>query len=166
MNPVWSGTDVRKRLISQTWPSPAFPAQDWLNVDLLASVEVTSEEAGYPVESALLRGERRGWRAGKGGTQIIRITFDEPQKLKRIRLVFEEVESPRTQEFVLRWSSHTEHSFREIVRQQWSFSQPDAVRETEDYAVEIPGVRTLELVIVPDINGGTAYASLRNLRLA
>ena len=157
---------MRKRLISQPWPSPLFPAQDWLNLDLLASVEVTSEEAGYPVESALWWGEERGWRAGNGGTQIIRIIFDEPQKLKRIRLVFEEVESPRTQEFVLRWSSDTEHCFREIVRQQWSFSRPDGVRETEDYAVEIPGARTLELVIVPDINGGMAHASLRNLRLA
>jgi hypothetical protein len=157
---------VRKRLISQTGPSPAFPAQDWLNVDRLASVEVTSEEAGYPIESALLRGERRGWRAGSGGTQIIRIIFDQPQKLKRIQLIFEDAESTRTQEFVLRWSSDTEPSFREIVRQQWNFSQPNAARETEDYAVEIPGVRTLELVIVPDIKGGTARASLRDLRLA
>jgi len=157
---------VRKRLISQTWPGPAFPAQDWLNVDRLASVEVTSEEPGYPIESALLREERRGWRASSGGTQIIRIIFDEPQKLKRIQLIFEDAESTRTQEFVLRWSSDTEPSFREIVRQQWNFSQPSAVRETEDYAVEISGVRTLELAIVPDIKGGTARASLRNLRLA
>ena len=135
-------------------------------MDRLASVEVTSEEAGYPIESALLREGRRGWRAGSGGTQIIRIIFDEPQKLKRIQLIFEDAESTRTQEFVLRWSSDTEPSFREIVRQQWNFSQPNAVRETEDYAVEISGVRTLELAIVPDIKGGTARASLRNLRLA
>ena len=135
-------------------------------MDRLASVEVTSEEAGYPIESALLREGRRGWRAGSGGTQIIRIIFDEPQKLKRIQLIFEDAESTRTQEFILRWSSDTEPSFREIVRQQWNFSQPSAVRETEDYAVEISGVRTLELVIVPDIKGGTARASLRNLRLA
>jgi len=69
-------------------------------------------------------------------------------------------------EFVLRWSADTEHSFREIVRQQWNFSPPNAVRETEDYAAEIPGVKMLELVIVPDISGGAARASLRNLRLA
>lgn len=135
-------------------------------MDRLASVEVTSEQADYPIESALLQGERRGWRASSGGTQIIRLIFDEPQKLKRIRLVFEDAESTRTQEFVLRWSSDTEHSFREIVRQQWNFSQPNAVRETEDYTVEIPGVRTLELVIVPDIKGGAVRASLSNLRLA
>jgi hypothetical protein len=156
---------VRKRLISQTLPSPGLPAQEWLDVDRIASVEVTSEENGYPIESALLRGEKHGWRAASAGTQVIRLIFDEPQKLKRIRLVFE-AESTRTQEFVLRWSSDIERSFREIVRQQWNFSQPDAVRETEDYAVRIPGVKTLELVIVPDIKGGEVRASLKNLRLA
>jgi hypothetical protein len=157
---------MRKRLISRIWPSPGFPSQDWLNLDRLASVEVTSEEADYPIESALLRGEKRGWRAGSDGTQIIRLIFDAPQELRHIRLVFEDTENARTQEFVLRWSADTEHCFREIVRQQWNFSQPNAVKETEDYAVEIPGVRTLELVIVPDINNGAARASLRNLRLA
>jgi hypothetical protein len=157
---------MRKRLISQTLPSPRLSSQAWLDVDRAASVEVTSEESGYPIESALLRGEKQGWRAATAGTQVIRLIFDEPQKLRRIWLVFEDTENTRTQEFVLGWSADTEHSFREIVRQQWNFSPPDAVRETEDYAVEIPGVKTLELVIVPDIKGGSARASLRNLRLA
>jgi hypothetical protein len=157
---------MRKRLISQTLPSPGFTAQDWLNVDRLASVEVTSEADGYPIESALLKDEKRGWRAANVGSQTIRLIFDEPQKIKRIWLVFEDAENTRTQEFVLRWSADAEHSFREIVRQQWNFSPPDAIRETEDYLVEIPGVKALELVIVPDIAGGAARASLRNLRLA
>jgi hypothetical protein len=157
---------VRKRLISQTLASPGFTTEDWLNVDRLASVEVTSEEDGYPIESALLMGEKRGWRAANVGTQIMRLIFDEPQKIKRIWLVFEDAENTRTQEFVLRWSADTGHSFREIVRQQWNFSPPNAVRETEDYAVEIPGVKALELMIVPDIRSGAARASLRNLRLA
>ncbi len=161
-----SKIEVRKRLISQTLPSPGLSAQGWLNVDRLASVEVTSEENGSPIESALLRDEKPGWRAANPGTQVIRLIFDEPQKLRRIRLVFEDTENTRTQEFVLRWSADAEHSFREIVRQQWNFSQPNGVRETEDYAVEIPGVKMLELVIVPDISGGAARASLRNLRLA
>jgi hypothetical protein len=147
-------------------PSPGLSAQEWLNVGRLASVEVTSEEDGYPIESALLRGEKRGWRAADVGTQIIRLIFDEPQKIKRIWLVFEDAENTRTQEFVLRWSADPEHSFREIVRQQWNFSPLGAVQETEDYAVEIPGVKALELLIVPDIKGGAARASLRNLRLA
>ena len=42
--------------------------------------------------------------------------------LKRIALVFEENDTRRTQEFVLRWSADGGQSFREIVRQQWNFS--------------------------------------------
>ncbi len=156
---------MRKRLISQTPPSPGLSDDDWLKVDRLASVEVTSEENSYPIESALL-GEKQGWRAANPGTQVIRLVFDEPQRLRRIWLVFEDTENIRTQEFVLRWSADNEHSFREIVRQQWNFSQPNAVRETEDYAVEIPGIKMLELVIVPDISAGAARASLQNFRLA
>jgi hypothetical protein len=71
----------------------------------------------------------------------------------------------RTQEFVLRWSPDGGRSFREIVRQQWNFSQPDAVREIEDYAVELSGV-SIELMILPDKSGGKARASLANLRIA
>jgi hypothetical protein len=33
------------------------PNEDWLDLDSLAVVEVTSEEKGYPVESALISGE-------------------------------------------------------------------------------------------------------------
>jgi hypothetical protein len=58
------------------------------------------------------------------------------------------------------------HSFREIVRQQWNFSPPGTVRETEDYAVELPDVTVLELRILPDQSGGKACASLASFRLA
>jgi hypothetical protein len=157
---------MRKRLISQAVPSPGLSDQVWLNVERVASLEVTSEEEGHPVESVLRGDEKRGWRAASAGTQTIRLIFDEPQKFTRIWLAFEDMQNTRTQEFVLRWCPDTGGSFREIVRQQWNFSQPSAVRETEDYAVELRGVKMLELVIVPDIKGGAARASLRDLRLA
>jgi hypothetical protein len=41
-------------------------------------------------------------------------------------------DATRTQEFVLRWSRDTGHSFREIVRQQWNFSPSGGTREVED----------------------------------
>jgi len=158
---------MRKRRISTT-PSAAPPAgQTWLDVDRAALVEVTSEEDGYPIESALLGAENRGWRATNPGRQTIRLIFDEPQKLRRIVLVFEDSENTRTQEFVLRWSPDAGNSsFREIVRQQWNFSSPRSVREIEDYAVELSAVTVLELIIVPDMSGGTARASLASLRLS
>jgi hypothetical protein len=157
---------MRKRQISPTPPGVAPSGQAWLDVDRTAIVEVTSEENGYPIESALLGVEERGWRAANSGTQTIRLIFDEPQKLRRIWLVFEESENTRTQEFVLRWSPDSGNSFREIVRQQWNFSSPDSVREIEDYAVELSGVTILELIIVPDQGGGATRASLASLRLA
>jgi hypothetical protein len=135
-------------------------------VDRAALVEVTSEEKGYPIESALLAEEKRGWRAANPGTQTIRLIFDEPQKLRRIWLVFEDTENRRTQEFVLRWSPDSGRSFREIVRQQWNFSPPGSVREIEDYTVELSAVTILELIVVPDKSGGEARASLLSLRLA
>jgi hypothetical protein len=68
---------------------------------------------------------------------IGRLLFDQPLKVKRISLVFEETENARTQEFVLRWSSDLGRSFREIVRQQWNFSPPGTAREVEDYLVDL-----------------------------
>jgi hypothetical protein len=157
---------MRKRKISPAPLSIAPSGQAWLDVERRALVEVTSEENGYPIESALLEAEDRGWRAADPRTQTIRLIFDEPQDLRRIWLVFEDNENTRTQEFVLRWSPDGGHSFREIVRQQWNFSPPDSVRETEDYAVELSDVTILELIIVPDKSGGAARASLASLRLA
>jgi hypothetical protein len=157
---------MRKRQISPTPPRVSPSGQTWLDVEHTALVEVTSEENGFPIESALLGGENQGWRAANPGTQTIRLVFDEPQNLRRIWLVFEDSENVRTQEFVLRWSPDSGNSFREIVRQQWNFSPPDSVREVEDYAVELSAVTALELIIVPDKSDGAARASLATLRLA
>ena len=148
-------------------PQDAPPLDEkWLDLDGVAVVEVTSEEEEYPVESALVSGEMRGWRAADSGTQTIRLIFDEPQRLKLIALVFEETEIERTQEFVLRWSPDGGRSFRQIVRQQWNFSPPNAIREVEEYPVDLSGVTVLELVLVPDISRGAARASLKSLRLS
>src|SRR5438132_4937710 len=155
---------MRKRLIT-TIPQDAPPRDEgWLDLDGAAVVEVTSEEKDYGIDSALVSGETQGWRAASPGTQTIRLLFDQPQRLRRISLVFEETEAERTQEFVLRWSPDGGRSFREIVRQQWNFSPPKTIREVEEYRVEISDVTVLELVIVPDISRGTPRASLKSLR--
>jgi hypothetical protein len=157
---------MRKRLITPKPQDAPSPNEDWLDVESAAVVEVTSEEKGYPVESALVSGETEGWRAVDSSTQTIRLVFDVPQRITHIWLVFEETEAERTQEFVLRWSGDG-RSFREIVRQQWNFSPPETTREIEDYQVELSDVTVLELVIVPDKSRGeAARASLKTLRLA
>jgi hypothetical protein len=156
---------VRKSLIAPISQTDPVSDQVWLDMDRVASVEVTSEQPGYPIESAL-RGESRGWRAANPGTQLVRMIFDRPQTLRRIWLVFEESENARTQEFVLRWSRGQESSFREIVRQPWNFSPGGSVRENEDYTVHLSEVGILELIIVPDKSGSDVRASLRSFRVA
>lgn len=157
---------MRKRIIHQG-PQDVSPAnQQWLNVETLAQVEVTSEDAAHPIESALIPGAGSGWRAGQPGQQTVRLLFDVPQRIRRLHLVFQEDDHERTHQFVLRWSSDGGQSYREIVRQQYNFSPPGATSECEDYTVDLDGVTALELSIVPDISGGSARASLEQLRIA
>ena len=153
---------MRKRHITPTGQVAPSDRDHRLDLSTAALVEVTSEEKDYPIESALI-GEPKGWRAAEPGTHTIRLIFDRPQKLKRISLVFEETKISRTQEFVLRWSAEREGGLREIVRQQWNFSPPHTITETEEYRVDLSEVTVLEMTITPDIAGGLARASLNSL---
>jgi hypothetical protein len=154
---------VRKRLLIPT-PQGIRPHDEgWLDLDRAASVEVTSEENEF---GSNLRWSQEKCGAGVlplRGAQTTRLIFDQPQKLTRISLVFEETATARTQEFVLRWSAVGGHSFREIVRQQWNFSPPS---EIEEYHVQLSDVSVLELFIVPDISRGAVCASLKSLRVS
>jgi hypothetical protein len=151
--PRLAGTDAEQRA--------------WLDIASLAQAELTSEDPAYPIEAALLQGDREsGWRATGTGEQTIRLLFDVPLRLRHIRLLFRETETQRTQEFVLRWRSGTAGEWRDIVRQQYTFSPPHTSEELEDYGVELDALSGLELSIVPDIGGGPARASLAQLRLA
>jgi hypothetical protein len=157
---------MRKRIIGPDPGEVAAAEPGWLDLEHLAQVEITSEEVGYSIESALLPGRSSGWQAAQPGEQTIRLRFDAPLKIKLIRLVFHEDGQERTQEFVLRWSPDGGQSYQEIVRQQYNFSPPAAARELEDYEVNLDGVTALELRIVPDISGGRTRATLAQLRLA
>ena len=157
---------MRKRIVGRAQQEAVLADQDWLNVERLADVEVTSEDPRYPIEAALLPGRGSGWRAAEPGRQTMRLLFTSPQRLRRIWLVFAESTIERTQEYVLRWSSDGGQSFHEIVRQQWNFSPQGATRETEDHRVELSDVAILELSIIPDTSGNFAFASLVQLRIA
>ena len=157
---------MRKRIINQNLQNASPVDQSWLDLQRLAQVELTSEEATHPIEAALLPSVGLGWRAAQAGEQTIRLLFDELQQVRRIQLLFHEDQQARTQEFVLRWSPDAGQSYREIVRQQYNFSPPGMTREFEDYTVDLVGVTALELRIVPDISGGNARATLAQLRIA
>jgi hypothetical protein len=157
---------MRKQFISSNRPTATRPEPEWLEIDKLGVVEVTSEDPSHPLESALVKAQPGGWVAAEPGEQIIRIRFDYPQTVMRIFLVFEESEYACTQEFVLRWLPNTGGPYREIVRQQWNFSPPGTIIEREDYQVELPNLTVLELCLIPDKSGGPRRASLALWRVA
>lgn len=157
---------MRKRIITPAQQEIVDSDQEWLNIERIVEVEITSEDTAHPIEFALLPGQLSGWRATEAGKQTIRLLFTHPQRLRRIYLNFMEPHAERTQEYVLRWSPDGGQSFHEIVRQQWNFSPQGETSETEDHHVDLPAVTVLELSIIPDINGGRAIASLEQLRLA
>jgi hypothetical protein len=158
---------MRKQVINADIINPRPDSQgEWLAIEEIARVEVTSEDPNSPIEAALAAGGGRGWRASTSGTQTIRIVFDNPTTLHRIRLEFSEPRIERTQEFALGWSADVNGPLREIVRQQWNFSPRGSTREIESYEVNLPQVMVLELLITPDIGSFDASASLDTWRVA
>lgn len=151
---------MRKRLIDQR----AGAAGDWLEIERLAQVEISSEDPARPIDFALT-GQGDGWQAAESGAQVVRIIFDEPRELRLIELKFDEFHTARTQEFLIRWSPDGGRSYGDLVRQQFTFSPPGTTSETERFTVNLHGVTAIELTIVPDIDRRPVKASLRSLRM-
>ena len=141
----------------------------WLDLEKLATVEITSEDPLFPIEQALNGAETGGWRASCRGPQFIRLNFDGPTPIHRILLHVVDREAERSQEF----SIHTKDGdgqMHEVVRQQFTFSPRGSTEETEDFSVNLPSVTSLELRIDPDRAHDPAhsqnFAVLQSLRLA
>ena len=156
---------VFKSIITPAGQDQPAEADEWTDLGRVVRVEVTSEEPDHPIEGALLPGRGTGWRASRPGPQTIRLVFDGPRHVRRVRLRFAADAVSRTQEFVLRWAGAASAP-REVVRQQWNFAPGGSGEEVEDYRVDLPGAFELEPVVTPDIAGGESPASLAELRVA
>jgi hypothetical protein len=159
---------MRKSILASTGVAADSSHADWLDLEKIAQVEISSEDASLPIEHALGKAATTGWRAAGTGPQVIRLKFDTPQPIRRIHLHFVDQAAERSQEFAVFAGSGAE--LREVVRQQWSFSPHGSTEEIEDYNVTLDGVTTLELRIDPDRSHDPKqsqnYASLQSLRLA
>lgn len=157
---------MRKSIVSLPKASTASPSSDGgLDLEQIASVEISSEDPQHPFENALQGGKAGGWRAADPGPQVIRLNFDHPQSIRRIRLEFREERRERSQEFAVFASSAT-HQKREVVRQQWTFSPGGSATEVEDYAVDLADVLSLELDIDPGRHDKLAIATLESIAIA
>lgn len=141
------------------------PEPAWLALEETAEVEITSEDPEFPIEGALIPGHDRGWRAKAPGKQTIRLRFGLPRAIRRVRVMIEEHEIARTQQFTIRASAVPGGPWHELVRQQFTFSPQGATVEREDFQFDLPQAAGLEIEIQPNISGGDAHASLRELRI-
>ncbi len=156
---------MRKTIISPTVIPEGESEVACFDVASMARVEVSSECPDHPIEAALVDGYESGWRAATSGEQTIRLIFDSPVTVNNILLVIDELDQPRTQEFVFSWKKYGDDSVREIVRQQFNFTPPNTTHQIEKYQVNLDSLESLELKINPDINRIDACAKLTKLSL-
>ena len=159
---------MRKTVGAGVEPQQMTGVGDWLDLEHLARVEVSSEDELFPIENALVSRLTTGWRASTTGSQVIRLLFDAPVAVRRIKFHIIERAAERSQEFALYAGPHLD-AMREVVRQQFTFAPAGSTEEIEEYTVSLDAVGVLELRIDPDRVNGTAasvnYASLASLQL-
>jgi len=156
---------MRKTHVAPQVPTePRPPLDAWLDLEHLASLEISSEDPAHPFEDALRGEETEGWHSADPGPQTILLKFDQPRSLRRIRLEFRESRVERSQEFAV--SVVTGGQKRQVVRQQFTFSPGGATTEVEDYTVSLPEVSALQLTIDPGRHDQHAYASLQSIAMA
>jgi hypothetical protein len=155
---------MRKTALSPSSPEARPSLDTWLDLEHLASLEISSEDPAHPFEDALRSGETEGWKAADPGPQTIRLSFDQPRAIRRIRLEFRESHVERSQELSL--AAVSSQQKREIVRQQWTFSPTGSTVEVEDYTVNLPDVSLIELSIDPGRHDKQVYASLQSIAIA
>jgi hypothetical protein len=156
---------MRKTPLPSSVNEQRSPLDAWLDIEDLAALEISSEDPAHPFEDALRGGLGEGWRSAVPGPQIIRLRFDKPAVIRRIRLEFREAVRERAQEFRLSATS-IDGQKREIARQQWNFSPGGSTVEIEDYEVHLPGVAMVQLEIDPGRHDVHAVATLRSIAIA
>lgn len=144
---------------------PLEPIQ-WLDLVQLADFEVSSALDAHPITAALSPANELGWCAATPGRQELRILFHDALAIQRIKLEFREAAVARTQEFTLSYARAEDTLWQEIVRQQWNFSPEGSTEECEEWQVKLHDVRSLRLLLNPDIGNAAAFASLQLLQLA
>src|SRR5262245_64855568 len=72
---IKNGGSMRKQTTNSSSEAISGSGDVWLDLERLAQVEITSENAEHPIESALISDGVRGWRAAQPGKQKIRRIF-------------------------------------------------------------------------------------------
>ena len=160
---------LRKQIIPSHSGASASFLEGELSVADVATVQVTGEQADHPIDNAFDHNRGPGgsrWIADGPGQQTLILLFDSPQTIRRIGVEVEEPDVSRTQELSLSVSSNGGRTYRELVRQEFTFSPPGTSFERELWSILAEGVTHLRLEIKPDKGGRVGRATLTSLTLA
>jgi hypothetical protein len=138
------------------------------DIPALATVLVTSESPEHPVDHLFDGQDGPGgtrWVAAADGEQILILAFDTPQTIRGIGLDTEEPRTSRTQVLTLSLSQDGGGTYREVLRQEFTFSPPGTTFERENWDVPAEGVTHLRLVIQPDKGNVPCRATLTSLTI-
>jgi hypothetical protein len=158
---------LRKQILKATSAAP-IPPSAAIDIAAVATVLVTSEEPGHPIDHAFDDSRGPGgsrWIAGEPGEQTVILAFDSPQAIRRVALEVEEPVVARTQEIQLAVSTDGGRTYRELLRQEYNFSPPGTTFEREDWTLNSDAVTHLRLHIKPDKWGKPCRATITSLLL-
>lgn len=130
----------------------------WTDIRAVADVTITA--GGRRVAPAPSM-----WTADTPGEQLIDVRFQQPTNVRRIRIVSSETERSRTQEMTIWASLLRGERHREVLRQQFNFSPRGATLQVEDYSLELNDVSSIQVRIVPSIDGSPAIACVTELQI-
>ena len=91
------------------------------------------------------------------------LAFDQPQTIRAVSLETEEPHARRTQELCLSLSRDGGHTYRDVLRQEFTFSPDGATFEREDWRVNAEGVTHVRVAIRPDKGSTPGRATLTSL---
>ena len=159
---------LRKHIIPADAPSAPRSGGSEIEIPAVATILLTSEAPEYPIDHVFDR--RRGpggtrWVAAEPGEQTIILAFDAPQTIQQIVVEIEETDVVRTNDLQLALSGDGGQSYREVLRQEYTFSPPGTTFEREEWVIRSRGVTHLRLRIKPHKSGNASRATLTSLVL-
>src|SRR5215510_2620679 len=137
-----------------------------LDIPTLATVLVTSEDPEHPVDHVFDGSGGPGatrWIAGSEGEQTLVLAFDAPQTIRAVGIELEELTGMRTNVLTVSLSDDGARTYRERIRQEFTFSPPGTTFEREEWAMPAVGITHLRVVIRPDKGDAVHRATLTSL---
>jgi hypothetical protein len=158
---------LRKHILKDL-PGGRVSKPDVKDIPALATILVTSEAPGHPIDHIFDSQTGPGgtrWIAAVDGEQTLILAFDGPQTIREIAVETEEWNIPRTQVLCLSLSEDGGETYRERLRQEFTFSPPGTTFEREEWSVPSERVTHLRMLIQPDKGNAPCRATLTSLTI-